>query len=114
MSDVYEGITGYLYECTQLNDIKNPTNIIYTYVYENPVQIDKCTVFKDIYIELLDFEKQGNLIVNRYESLSTKGLSAIHKMIATEIIKYDLKRNPNISYSLFIKKNFSHVWDEVI
>jgi hypothetical protein len=111
MADVYSGKTGYLYECSKVNNIQNPTNINCAYVCENTVLIDKYTEFKDIYESFLEYEKQGKLIIQRYDNLSKKMSESIKLMIQSEIKENNLKSNPDLSYSLFLKKHFSHIWD---
>ncbi|HEY5523922.1 MAG TPA: hypothetical protein VIK26_01150 [Clostridium sp.] len=111
MADVYSGKTGYLYECSKVDNIQNPTNINCAYVCETPMLIDKCTVFKNIYENFLEYEKQGKLIIQRYETLSLKKLSFINKVVQSEITDNNLKSNPNVDYSLFLKKHFPETWN---
>lgn len=91
LADVYSGKSGYLYECSKIDDIQNPTNINCVYTSENPVLIDKCTVFKDIYENLLEYEKHGKLIIQRYETLSSKMLAFINEVVQSEITDNNLK-----------------------
>lgn len=111
MADVYSGKTGYLYECDKVNDIENPTNINCAYVCKNPVPVDKCTEFKDIYEKFLEYEHHGKLIINRYETLSEKMLLFINTTVQAEIKENDLKSHPNLSYSVFLKKHFPEIWN---
>lgn len=111
MADVYSGKTGYLYECSRVEAIQNPTNINCAYTCEKNVPIDKCTEFKDIYENLLEFEKQGKLIIQRYETLNSKMLSFINMTVQSEIKENSLKNRPDLSYSLFLKSHFPDVWE---
>lgn len=112
MADVYSGKTGYLYECSNVCNIQNPTNINCAYVCEEPVSIDKCTEFKDIYENFLEYEKQGKLIIQRYETLSSKMLSFINTTVQSEIKENNLKDKPDLSYSVFLKNHFPSIWDD--
>lgn len=110
MADVYSGKTGYLYECSNVDSIENPTNINCAYVCKEPVSIDKCIEFKDIYENFLEYEEQGKLIIQRYETLSQKMLSFINMAVQSEIKENRLKSRPYLSYSLFLKSHFPDVW----
>jgi hypothetical protein len=111
MADVYSGKAGYLYECNKVDNIQNPTTISCAYVCETSVLIDKCTEIGDVYDAFLEYEKQGELIIQRYETLSQKMLETINLMVQSEIKENNLKSNPNLSYSLFLKKHFLDIWD---
>lgn len=111
MADVYSGKTGYLYQCNEVNNIQNPTNINCAYVCEKPIIINKCTEYKDIYENFLEYGKQGKLIIQRYETLSKKMLSFINVQVQSEIKENNLKNNPDLSYSLFLRTHFPDIWD---
>lgn len=112
--DGYDGKTGYLYECSEIDNVENPTNINCACVCDTTVVVDKCTEIKDIYEALLNYEKQGKLIIRRYETLSEKMLEFIEKTVRDEIKENNLKNNGDLSYSLFLKKNFCSVWNSVV
>ncbi|BCN30806.1 hypothetical protein [Anaeromicropila herbilytica] len=113
LADVYSGKTGYLYECSMIDVLHNPTNINCAITYPKPVPIEKCTVFTDIYKILLEYEKQGELIIQRYDTLDTKMISFIYRTIQSEIKDNSLKDSPDLSYSVFLKSRFPDIRDSV-
>lgn len=113
IADVYSGKTGYLYECSKIEGVQNPTKINCVYVCQKPALIDKCIEFKDIYERLLEYERQGEPIIQKYETLGPKMLSFISETVKNEIIKNNLKNKPDLSYSLFLRKHFPEVWDNI-
>jgi hypothetical protein len=113
MADVYGGKAGYLYECIKVDNIENPTDINCAYVCKENVPIDKCIEVIDIYENFLDYEKQGKLIIQRYETLSQKMLSFINVAVQSEIKENRLKNRPDLGYSLFLKSRFPNIWESV-
>jgi len=81
-------------------------------VSKKPVKVISCLVLEDIYLKLLDYEKDGRLNIQRYEELSEKQLINIENMIISEILSEKLymmymKRS---SYSKFKKTKFRDYW----
>lgn len=87
------------------------TNIRGAYVCSNPVVIDKCVAIDDVYINLLEYEKDGRLIIRIFDELSDQQRVNINKQIQQEISKYDLISMPECDYSKFKRKRFSEVWE---
>lgn len=110
LADVYRGQRGYLYLCSKLPALENPTEINCAYVCEKPVPVDRCIVLDDVYRSLLDYEKAGLFVIRRYEELSEKQKENILNMIEEEIQAYHLLSLPHCGYSRFIRERFPQAW----
>ena len=116
LADVYNGQRGYIYQCHQTEDMSNPTNINDAYVCPNPIVVDKCVTIDDVYANLLEYEKDGRLIIRRFEEFSDKLCIKrvnINEQIKQEIFNYDLLSMPECSYSKFIRERFPEVWENI-
>ena len=111
LADVYRGQRGYIYQCRKTNDMSNPTNINCAYVCPKPVTIDKCIKMDDVYMNLLEYEKEGMLIIRRFEDLSDGQRVNIKKQMQQEILNYNLLSMPKCGYSKFIRERFPDVWE---
>lgn len=111
MADVYKGKNGFIYECSNISNINNLTNIPGSYVNENTVMPEYCTRLNDVYEWLLEHERSGKLIIQRYDTLSKIQKSYSEEMLTKEIKDYKLHEIPNCSYSQFIMKRFPDVWN---
>lgn len=109
LADVYKGRHGYIYEFEKVENAENPTEINCVSVCTAPIKTEKITEIPDVYVKLLEHEKNGELVIERYETLSNNRLNQIRNMVKSEIEKYNLKNNDN-SYSRFIKSRFKDLW----
>lgn len=107
LADVYKGKKGYIYEFENVEEAENPTEISCACVCAKPLKAEKITEIPDVYEKLLEHEKNGELIIERYESLNKSKLEWIENTIKSEIKKYNLKTNSDCSYAKFIKSRFA-------
>ena len=114
IEDVYSGKQGFLYECYNVSNINNPTNINCAYTCKDPVTVDNCIVFNDIYDKFMEFEKNGELIIEKFETLSEKELAFAHKYLQNLIIENNLKNKPDNSQSQLIIRHFPKVWEATL
>lgn len=110
LKDIYENKTGYIYECENTGFTDNPTNIKVALVSEKEVPIINCIKVDNVYDKLLQYEKEGKLVIQRYGSLNEKQLNNIGSMVINEINEFNLVNNFN-EYSAFIKARFPEIWD---
>lgn len=69
--------------------------------------MNKLLSIKEVYI----FQFNKLRLFQRYETLSQKMLSFINKVVQAEIKENNLKNHVDSSYSLFLQKHFSEIWD---
>lgn len=113
LADVYKGKTGYIYEFERIDGAENPTDINCACVCSLPVKTDKITEIPDVYEMLLEHEKNGELIIERYDFLSESRKLWIENTIKAEIAMHKLKSNSGNSYESFIKSRFPNLYEEV-
>ena len=62
-------------------------------------------------MNLLEYEKEGMLIIRRFEDLSDGQRVNIKKQMQQEILNYNLLSMPKCGYSKFIRERFPDVWE---
>lgn len=72
LADVYKGRKGYIYEFEKIENAENPTEINCACVCSSAIKTEKVTEISHVYEKLLEHEKNGELIIERYETLSVK------------------------------------------
>lgn len=111
MEDVYKSKSGYIYQCIEINNIENPTNINCAYVCEQPVPVCSVIKIKDMYEWFLEQEQNGKLRITRFRTLTETQRQFAKKMISEEIATWNLHNDPDSSYSKFISNRFPEIWD---
>ncbi len=110
LADIYKGKAGFIYEFEDVEGAENPTDINCACVCTELIKTEKVTEIRDVYEYLLENEKKGELIIERYEELSDKKKQWIENIIKSEIAEYDLKNNADNSYARFIANRFPDIW----
>ena len=112
LRDSYAKLKGYLYECQKTEGMTNPTNIPCALASNRPVNVIRCTEIPDALQSLLEYEEQGQLIIERYADLTETQKDKWREFARKEIIARDLihARSP---IGDFIRANFPDVWKEV-
>lgn len=109
--DIYKGKVGYIYECDDISDAENMTQISCAYTVDEPIVIDREIKITDCYEQFKEYEKQGLFKIKPFEAVSEKEMQMVFDDLKASMIKYDLKNNPDNEMSIFIKTNFPCVWD---
>ena len=102
LQDTYEGVSGYIYQAAVQEELAAFSEIPGTVISKKPVPVQGCEQIEDAYEELLKLEKQGMVILSRYESHSSEKLEWIRKMIQKE---YQEKRAVE-DYIRFLEDKF--------
>ncbi len=110
LGDIYAGKTGFIYEYDGEGIIENPTNIYCAYVSRLPVSPTNEEAIEDVFQEIMKLEKQGLIIIKRYEDLSEKEHIGKSRMILKEIADENLIEKKN-DYALFIRDKFPSEWE---
>ena len=111
LEDVYKGKRGYIYSCIEDNKMFNYPEINDVLVSETVVKTESCYEIIDVYEKLLEYEKEGKLIIQRFDTLTSKQKTSINEMILNEITRYNLLCTPENEYSKFIKTRFNTIWN---
>lgn len=104
---LYKGKSASLYQCAPEDTAA--TKIPNEVVSETDVEVISELVIPDVYEALLEQERQGALIIRRYEELSDKMLDWIRRTEADEIRKYDLlhEGGPRAEY---MRRHYPESW----
>jgi len=108
--ETYSGRKGFIYSCETEENLANPTNIPCAVTSEKALRVvdEECVL--DIYEALCAFEKQGQLIIKKFEDASSQQLQVMDQLVIDEIQKYHLDLIPENPYSLFLKAKFPHLF----
>ncbi len=113
--EVFSGKTGYLY-CCEADDkklLRFPTHQSLRLSPE-PVPVSRADKIDDLYAWLLQREREGKLIIQRYESLSPDQLSLWHGMVLEELIENFTATDPNNAYIRFVQEKLPAVWERFL
>lgn len=110
--DIYGGKRGYLYECRDLQNVQNPTQISCAYTCPEPVKIKAAVEIPDLYAYYREQEKKGLFFIKPYGEISEKERSLAADAIKKDMDKHQLKNVPEHPMSVFIRKHFPGVWEQ--
>lgn len=104
---IYGGKRGYLYECDNLSDLLQLSNISCAYASAKSVKVDRMTEVPDLYDYFLHKEKCGEFIVKPYSDITECERNLVIEELKNYISKYNLNYYPDNPMSIFISKYFS-------
>ena len=111
-NDLYKGKKGFLYECENPQNTKNPTSINCAYTCEKPIKVNNCTIINDLYEKFMEYKENGLFIIKTFENISEKELNFVYDDIKKTISQYNLKNCVDSPMSQFIVTHFPKVWLE--
>ena len=100
---LYSGKRGYLYILDNAYGLERGKGK--SWESESDVIVHKCEVVEDVYPEILEEERRGNMIIHRYSEIDP----AEQKMHANRIKEY--KETVSEEMKMFYIKHFSALWD---
>lgn len=106
LSDGYAGVSGWIYSvkpenCAPLKDIPG------AYISEKPVQVMEAEFVPDAYEAILQAEREGTILIRRYQEHSPEKIGWIAKMAKAEYQKSE--KYPE--YRVFLRAKFSEYLD---
>lgn len=110
LADIYKGKTGFLYEFDSIQGAENPTEINCACVCKTPVSVGRVIEVSDVYEALIEYEKRGELVIERYENLNDEQKKRIEKMMKSEIESFELRDKPDCSYTKFLESRFPNLF----
>ena len=110
LSDVYENKPGYIYQCADVENIENPTNINCAYACKQQVPVQSVLKIRNMYRWFLEQEHNGELHIAKFSTLTKAQHVYREKMIIAEITNCKLRESPHSSYSEFISNRFPEIW----
>ena len=107
---IYQGKTGFLYECEIEENAQNATAINCAYTTENPVKVLNCTRIDDIYEKFMEYREEGLFDIKPFDRVPEKEMAFVLGDMKNTIEKYDLKSDTDNPMSKFIRDNFPQLW----
>ncbi|MEN6635155.1 MAG: hypothetical protein ABFC56_04850, partial [Clostridiaceae bacterium] len=114
-SDVFAGKAGYLY-CCEGDDkalLRFPTHRSLRLSAE-PVTVARCERIDDLQQWFFQREREGKLVIQRFDSLSPDQLSLWHGMVLEELIESYSGIGPEHPYARFVQDKLPAVWERFL
>ena len=111
--EFYGGVKGYIYTCNADFEMDENTKIKHAVISRYPVDIQDIDVVESAYDRIIEYEKQGALIINRYEDLSDEQKQKDRNMVLAAIKRLELLKGDH-PLSSFVPAKFPKLWDEAI
>ena len=104
--ETFEGVSGYIYSVADINNAQPLKGILDVYVTQDEVKVDDCEYVVDAYAEILKAEKEGKIVIERFEDITDKKREWIVKTISSEYENTD-----NEDYKEFLLDKFDWLKD---
>lgn len=111
--EFYYGVKGYIYICNDDFETDENTTIKYALVSRKTVDIQGVDVVEDAYERIIQYEKEGFLVINHYENLSDEQKRKDKNMILGAIKRLELLKGEH-PLSSFVSSKFPEFWDEAM
>lgn len=103
--DTYRGVSGWIYSLQELEQGEAMKDIPFAYTSRVPVKVEAVEFIPDAYEAILQAEREGKLVIKRYETASEANLQWIARTIPQE---YD-EAADRPEYQLFLKAKFPEI-----
>ncbi len=107
--ETFKGVSGFIYSVNELSDAKPLRGIKDVFVTQDETLVDGCEYVADAYEELLKAEKEGKIVIERFETITEQKREWIEKTISNE---YD--NTDNEDYKEFLLDKFVWLKDKTI
>ena len=111
LREFYEGVSGAIYTCGGDFEYDPNAKIKIAVVSKNDVTVKETDTIQDCYSRILEYEKQGLLHINRYETLTEQKIESEHRMILNAIKHFNLLQGIH-PMAPFVKEKFPDIWEE--
>ena len=100
--ETYKGVSGYIYQAAECISAHAMADIPHAYISSEPLNVEGCEFIPDAYEALMKAEKEGLIVIKRYDELSEGTLRWLEKMIPQEYAR--AIKHPD--YRHFLKTKF--------
>lgn len=104
---LYNGVSGYVYYFDNLQCIKAKEPQMWA--IEKPVKVNSCEFIANVYDKILEYEKNGKIVVHRYNELTENERKKIDEKMA-KYIKEKCFADMNREKTQFIRSNLVNAW----
>ena len=105
--DTFEGVSGYIYMANNLTNAQPLRGIKDVFVTHDAIWVDKVEYISDAYAEILQAEKDGKIIIERFNDITQQKREWIIKTMTNE-----LENTDNDDYKDFILNKFDWIFNE--
>lgn len=109
LEEFYNDVKGYIYSCEVSDDVENESGIKTAITIYDEVPIKSCECINNAYEKILEYEKEGSLILRRFKTLTSEELEKNTRMIKGAIKGLDLLAYKH-PLSGFVEKKFPDIW----
>lgn len=113
LREFYGGMRGYIYTCEGDFTVDEKVGIRHTVISTEPVKISCVDVIEDVYERLLQYEREGLLLINHFENLTEKQRRSNRNMVLWAINKYGLLEHEH-QITAFVKEKYPEYWAEAL
>jgi hypothetical protein len=111
---LYKGLSGYIYRCVGDYDINPDSGVLTCATSQNIVPVAGCEYINDVYQKIIEYERQGRFIYERFEERPPSAHARIREIILNQIKRVDLLKNPDHAYYKFFEDKFPEYWKEAM
>lgn len=105
LKEFYDGVKGYIYTCEGDYTTNNATGIRCAAISQTSVPIIGCEVIENAYAQFLEYEKEGSIIINRFETLTQTQHDSNKRMVLSTIKRLNLLESTH-PMSSFVEEKF--------
>lgn len=109
--EFYGGVQGYIYTCDDKFEIDENTTIKHAVISKSFVNIKEVDFVENAYERIIQYEKDGLLHINHFETLSDQQKQKDRNMILNAIKRMNLL-DGNHPLSDFVSNKFPDLWKE--
>jgi hypothetical protein len=109
---LYKGLSGYIYHCVGDYEINYNVGVPPCITSSEPVPIIDYEYIDDVYEKIMEYEKRGTFIYEKYEDLPQYRYDIIRGIIYNYIKKANLLENKEHPCNKFFQEKFSRYWKE--
>jgi hypothetical protein len=114
-SEVFSGKTGYIY-CCEADDKKLLRFPTHHSVRLSPeaMGVSRAEQIGDLHVWFLQREREGKLVIQRYDALHPEQRSLWHGMVLEELIANFSNVEPDNPYTRFVQDKMPDVWERFL
>lgn len=107
LKTIYAGQVGYVYQCE--GEYRQMEKMPWVYLSEADIPITDCIEIPDIYDQLLRYEREGLLKVQRWNEVSAEQREIWENVVKRSLMKTDLTTPLGMEYYEYIKTHFKNI-----
>jgi hypothetical protein len=114
LSYFYKNLSGYIYHCIGNYLPNNEVGVFTSVISKDPVNVVDFEYISDVYERILEYEKYGTFIYEKFEELPQYRHDIIRGIVMRYIKKENLLKNSNHPMYYFYQEKYPKYWQEAI